>query len=114
MNAEGPSPARPWLLVLAYLPLLGVIPLLSTRDREARWHARNGLLLFAAVAATGVAATIVGILVPSLSCLYGVAMLIVSLLYVLIVVLAIVKALGGSRLMIPGISPYASRLSGSD
>lgn len=114
MNAEGPSPARPWLLVLAYLGVLGVVALLATRDREVRWHARNGLLLFAAVAATGAASTIVGILVPSLSCLYAVAMMIVSLLYVLIVVLAIVKALEGQRLMIPGISPYASRLSAAD
>lgn len=115
MNAAGSSPTRPWLLVLAYLALLGFIPLLAARhDREVRWHARNGLLLFAAVVSTGVAATLIGILVPSLSCLYAVAMLIVSLLYVLVVILAVVKALEGERLMIPWISVHASRLSGSE
>jgi len=114
MTAEDPSPTRPWLLVLAYLAVLGLIPLLVSRDREARWHARNGLLLFAVVFVTGVAATIVGILLPAMSCLYAVGMLIVSLMYVGIVILAIVKAIQGQRLMIPGVSPYASRFSARD
>ena len=109
MTAEGSSPTRPWLLVLAYLPALGLLALLLSRDREVRWHARNGLALFAALVAAGVASTIVGIAVPSLSCVYAVTMSIVSLLYVMIAVLATVKALGGQRLIIPGISSYASR-----
>ena len=112
MTAEGDSPTRPWVfLVLAYLFVLGFVPLVVSRDRDVRWHARNGLLLSAAVVVMEVAVTLVGILVPSLSCLYAVAISIISLLYVSIVVLAVVKALEGQRLMIPGISPYASRLS---
>ena len=114
MTAEGSSPTRPWLLVLAYLPALGLLALLLSRDREVRWHARNGLLLFAAVAAIGVAATVIGVLAPSLTCQYAVAMAIVSFLYVSIAALAAVKALEGQRLMIPGISSYASRLSSAD
>ena len=114
MNAEGRSPTRAWLLVLAYLAVFGFLALYGSRDREVRWHARNGLALFGAVAAIAAAATLVGVLVPSLSCLYAVAMLIVLLLYVSIVVLAIVKALGGQRLMIPWVSTYASRLSAAD
>ena len=114
MTAEGSSPTRPWLLVLAYLPILGLIPLaLEKHDTEVRWHARNGLLLFLAVAASGLIATLIGIAVPALSCLYAVVMVIVSVLYVSIAILAIVKALEGQRLMIPGISRRASRLSGS-
>ncbi|MEP6993382.1 MAG: hypothetical protein ABI968_02585 [Acidobacteriota bacterium] len=114
MTAEGVSPTRPWLLVLAYLPILGLLPLaLEKRDPEVRWHARNGLLLFLAVAATALVATLIGIAVPSLSCLYAIAMVIVSILYVSIAILAMVKALEGQRLMIPGISRRASRLSGS-
>jgi uncharacterized membrane protein len=114
MTAEGPSPTRSWLLVLAYLAVLGVIPLLASRDREIRWHARNGLLLLGVVVATGAVATVVGILIPAVSCLYAVAMLIVSLMYVAIVILATVKAIQGQRLMIPAVSPYASRLSAGD
>jgi uncharacterized membrane protein len=109
MNAEGSSPTRPALLVLAYLPLLGFFPLAFSRDREVRWHAVNGLIFFGAAAAIGLAATLVGILVPSLTCLYAVAMGILALLYVSIVILAIVIALGGGRLLIPIVSSHASR-----
>jgi uncharacterized membrane protein len=114
MTAEGSSPTRPALLVLAYLAVFGFVALALSRDREVRWHARNGLVLFGAVVAIGVLATLIAVLAPSLSCLYGVAMAIVSFLYVGIAILAMVQALGGSRLMIPWVSTYASRLSAAD
>ena len=114
MNAEGSSPTRLALLVLAYLPLLGFLVLFASHDRDVRWHARNGLVLFGAVAAVGLLTTLVGILAPSLSCLYAVGALIVVLLYVSIVLLAAVTALRGRRLIIPGISAYASRLARAD
>jgi uncharacterized membrane protein len=114
MSAEGSPPMRSGLLVLSYIGFLGFLPLLLTRrrDPEVRWHAFNGLLLFAALAAVGVSATLIGIAVPALSCLYAVAMLIASVLYLLIAILAIVKALEGQRLVIPGISTHATRLAG--
>jgi hypothetical protein len=114
MSAEGASPKRIGLLVLSYLAILGFLPLLASRDRETRWHARNGLLLFGVVFATGVALTIVGILLPSTTCLYAVAMVIVSMTYAGIVILATVTAIQGKRLMIPGVSLHASRLSAND
>jgi hypothetical protein len=115
MTGSGSSPKRPWpFLILAYLFVLGFIPLLFSRNREARWHARNGLLLSAVVAVTGLVATFVGILVPSLSCIYAVAISIILMLYVAIVILAVVLALEGQRLMIPGISHYAGKLSVRD
>jgi uncharacterized membrane protein len=112
MTAEGPFPPRPWLLVLCYAALLALIPLWAAgRDREIRWHARNGLLLFAAVAAVGIAATLIGIVVPAFSCLYAVGMAIASLLYVMVAILGTVKALQGERLIIPWVSRHASRLA---
>ena len=114
MSAEGPSPTRVGLLVLSYLAVLGFVPLLLSRDREVRWHARNGLLLFGGVFAAGLALTVVGILLPSTTCVYAVAMAIVSMTYVGIVILAIVTAIQGRRLMIPGVSTHASRLSAKD
>ncbi len=54
-------------------------------------------------------ATLIGILVPSLSCVYAVTMAIAGLLYVMIALLAAVKALHGERLIIPGVSRYANR-----
>jgi len=114
MNAEGPSPTRPGLLLLDYFPVLGFVTLKISRNPEARWHARNGLALFAAAVVVGGAATLVGVLVPSLTCLSVVAIVIVTLLYVSIAILAAVQALGGRRLMIPGVSSHADRLSAAD
>jgi len=114
MTAEGASPTRSWLLILAYLPLLGLIPLaFEKRDPEVRWHAFNGLLLFAALVAAALVATLVGIVVPALSCVYAAAIAVVLLLYVAISLLAVVMALTGQRLMIPLISHRAGRLAGS-
>jgi uncharacterized membrane protein len=102
----------PWMLVLCYLALLGVIALLAGKQsRNVRWHAINGLLLFAAVVIFGAAATLIGILVPPLSCLYGIVMFIVLVVYTIIAILAIVKALDGERLIVPVISKYADRLA---
>jgi uncharacterized membrane protein len=99
------------MLVLAYLTFLGFIPLFAAKEnREVRWHAANGLLLFGAVVAIGILATIVGILVPALSCVYPILMFFVLILYTIIAILAIVKALDGQRLIVPGISKYADRL----
>ena len=112
MPTDGSAPSR-LLPLLAYVPLFGILALAS-RSREARWHARNGLALFIAMVLVGAVATVVSILLPSLSCLYAVTMLIVGSLYVAIDVLAAVKAFEGQRLMIPGISTYASRLSAAE
>jgi uncharacterized membrane protein len=110
MSSEGVSPARPFLLAFSYVGFLGALLLLFVkRDSEVKWHARNGLMLFLALAAAGIAATLVGIAVPSLACVYGVTMAIAGLLYVMIAILATVKALNGERLMIPGLSRYADR-----
>ena len=110
MSSEGVSPARPFLLAISYIGFLGVIALLLGRnDREARWHARNGLMLFVALAAAGIVATLVGIAVPSLACVYAVTMAIAGALYVMIALLAAIKALNGERLLIPGVSRYADR-----
>jgi uncharacterized membrane protein len=99
---------RSGTLLLCYLPLFSVIPLLTrTADRDVRWHARNGLLLFATVVLVGVCATLLGLLVPSIGCLYGVAMAVTLVAYCLVTILAVVKALQGQRLIVPGISRYA-------
>jgi len=99
-----------WMLVLSYMAFLGFIPLLAGKQhRNVRWHAINGLLLFAAVVAFGAIATVVGILIPPLSCLYGIVMFLVLIVYAIIAILAVVKALDGHRLIVPWISRYADR-----
>ncbi|MDQ5857386.1 MAG: hypothetical protein M3542_03810 [Acidobacteriota bacterium] len=97
------------MLVFSYLAFLGVIPLLLSRDPDIRWHARNGLLLFGAVAAISLVATLVGTLLPALGCLYATFMFFVLVLYAFVAILAVVKAIGGQRLLVPGLSRYAGR-----
>jgi uncharacterized membrane protein len=104
------KPSSRAMLVLSYLAFLGVIPLAFARqDPEVRWHARNGLFLFVAVAAIALVATLVGTVLPALGCLYATLMFFVLVLYAFIAILAIVKALDGQRLLVPGISKYAGR-----
>ena len=101
--------SRP-MLILSYLAFLGIIPLLfARRDSEARWHARNGLLLFGEVAAVTLVAILVGALLPALGLLSVILMYLVLVLYTFIALLAIVKALDGQRLLVPGISRRAGR-----
>ena len=100
----------PVMLILCYLPFLGFIPLLAAkRNREVRWHAVNGLLLSGAVAVLLIVATVVGLVVPQLSCLYAIVFFVVLVLYTIIAILAIVKALDGERLIVPLVSRYAGR-----
>lgn len=102
------SARRAFLLALCYLPALqAMVFVIEKQDREIRWHARNGLLLFGAVAAIGAAATLAGLTLPSFGCLYGVIMLGVLVVYSLVTILAIVKAIQGERLIVPGVSRHA-------
>ena len=101
--------SRP-MLVLSYLAFLGVIPLLFARqDPDVRWHARNGLFLFAEVAVIALVAIFAGALLPALGLLSVILMYLVLVLYTFIAILAIVKALDGQRLLVPGISRRAGR-----
>jgi uncharacterized membrane protein len=107
-NERSASPRA--MIILSYLAFLGVIPLFFARDdSEVRWHARNGLLLFGTVVLIALVATVVGTLLPALGCLYAMLMFFVLALYAFVAILAIVKALDGQRLFVPGISKYASR-----
>ncbi len=112
MAGDGVLSKRFWLFLWAYVPLLGLLSIaLAKRDPDVRWHAWNGLLLFAATAAAVLVATLVAVLAPSTSCLYAAAMAGVLILYAGISLLSVVMALTNRRLMIPGISRHASRLA---
>lgn len=111
--AEG-APDRATMLVLAYLWPLALIPLLFSReDADVQWHARHGLVLMAAELAIflvlSVATTLVTIVTLGLGCVMSVVFLFLWAGILLVHVGAIVRALKGSRLIIPGVSEYASR-----
>ncbi len=102
------------MLVLAYLWPLAIVPLVVEKgDGEVQWHAKHGLVLLAAeiilVVGVSLLMALASLMTLSLGCavsLLGVALWIVILALHLV---AMLKALGGSRLIVPGVSQYADR-----
>jgi uncharacterized membrane protein len=99
-------PANAGMLVLCYLGLLAVLPLaLEKNDREVQWHAKNGLLFFGAELLLGMTLTVFGAFLHVFLVFFpllGVGILVLH-------VLAILKALNGGRLVIPGVSEFVNR-----
>jgi uncharacterized membrane protein len=94
------------MLVLSYLGLLALIPLVVVKDdREVQWHAKHGLVLTVAFIALSLAASVM----TFLSGLFFFLNPLVYLGWLVVSVLAILKAINGQRLLIPGISEYADR-----
>lgn len=89
-------------LVLAYLAPLSLIPLLTVKDSDyVQWHAKNGLVLgIGGALAIGLLAAIP--LVQILACVAW------PLLFVVDIV-AMVKALNGTRWRIPLVSDLAEK-----
>ncbi|HEV3061689.1 MAG TPA: hypothetical protein VGY48_25790 [Vicinamibacterales bacterium] len=108
------SANRSVMIVLSYLWLLALVPLvLEKHDPEVQWHAKNGLVLavgeLALIVTYIVMTSIVSLATFGLGC-------VLSLLFVFgwvgilaLHIAAIVKGLNGGRLIVPGISEYASR-----
>src|SRR5438045_4071003 len=110
-----PAPNRAAMLVLAYLWPLAVVPLLlSKEDPDVQWHAKQGLVLMGAelvlLFALSVVVTIVAFLTFGLGLALSLLLYIPLWIGILVVhVVAILKALGGTRLEIPIVSEYAAR-----
>jgi uncharacterized membrane protein len=110
-----PAPNRGAMLVLAYLWPLAFVPFLVAKDdAEVQWHARHGIVLMAAelllFLALGVVTGLLTLVTFGFGLAVSVLLYILSWTTILIVhIVAIIKALGGSRLDIPRVSTYASR-----
>ncbi len=120
--SDGPaSPQLPSdktaMLILSYLGLLALIPLLVEKeDKNVQWHAKHGLVLFAAAFVLSIVLYLLtGVIafVPGLGCLVGLVSFFASMGlwigYLVVIVMGILKALKGERFMVPGISEYANR-----
>jgi uncharacterized membrane protein len=107
--AGTPSSNRSVMIVLAYLWILSLVPLLVEKnDQEVQWHAKNGIVLMAAEIAFWIAFNIVVYMMP-FGCVVGLIGPLVALAFLAVHIVAIVKGLNGQRLVIPGLSEYASR-----
>jgi uncharacterized membrane protein len=105
------------MLILSYLGLLALVPLLVEKDdKNVQWHAKNGLVIFAAVFVGWIALSMLTFIVghvPGLGCLIGLLSMLVSfglfIGYLILTIMAIMKALKGERLIVPGVSAYADK-----
>ena len=99
------------MLVLSYLWFLSIIPLVTKKeDREVQWHAKNGLILAIVYTAIEVIFYIIGQFFPLIGCLTLWVPCVVFIGYVILVVMAIVKATSGQRLRVPMLSDYADKM----
>lgn len=115
-TAGGVSPNRGVMIVLSYLWLLALIPLLIEKDdKEVQWHARNGLVLFAAEVILWIAFFVVHMafifshFLAFLGCFLSIIQVLLWLGILLLHIICIVKGLRGERLLVPGVSQYADR-----
>ena len=101
-----PGQRNPGMLILSYLGLLALIPLITEKNnREVQWHARNGLVFTAAFVVLWVAASILG----SVTFVFWFLHPVLWLVWLIVAILAIAKAVQGQRLVIPGLSEYADK-----
>lgn len=109
-----PASNRAIMLVLAYMWPLALVPLfLSPDDPDVQWHAKHGLVLMAAELALllGFSAVVQLLIVVTfgVGCLASVFFVFIWAALLALHIVAIVRALNGRRLIIPGVSEYASR-----
>ena len=102
------------MIVLAYLWPLALVPLLlEKRDPEVQWHAKHGLVLMIAelllLFGYAVLTSVVSLATLGLGCVLSILLVFGWVGILALHVVAILKGVSGTRLIIPGLSNYANR-----
>ena len=111
----GGSSDRTLMLALSYIYFLGIVPLLVKKDdREVKWHAMNGLLLFAAYVVVSIVWWLLqAFVLDGMGCGLGIILTLIScgitIGYIVIIIMAIMKAVRGERMRFPVISDMADK-----
>src|SRR5439155_641611 len=108
------SPNRGVMIVLAYLWLLALVPLmLEKQDHEVQWHAKHGIVLMIAELVVlllyMMVTSIISMAALPIGCVLSLFLVFAWVGVLAMHVVAIIKGINGDRLMIPGVSEYASR-----
>lgn len=111
---HGQPTNRSIMLVLAYLPPFAVIPLLVEKhDAEIHWHAKHGIVLMTAemllLLGLVVVSLVLGLMTGGLGCVLLALVPIPFLAFLILHVVAVVKAFSGKRLIVPIVSDYADK-----
>jgi uncharacterized membrane protein len=111
----GGSSDRGVMIFLSYFGLLALIPMLTKKeDPDLQWHSKNGLALAIAYIPIWIILVIIGIVLPGplkliiipLNCGFPILWLVVD-------IMAMVKAFGGQRMRIPVVTDMAEKMFGS-
>jgi uncharacterized membrane protein len=105
---------RSIMLVLSYLPPFAVIPLLVEKDDpDLSWHAKHGIVLMTAemlvLLGLLVVALVFGLMTAGIGCALLALVPIPFLAFLVVHVMAVVKAVNGKRLIIPVVSEWADK-----
>ena len=108
------SSNRGVMIVLAYLWPLAIVPLLLEKDdADVQWHAKHGLVLLAAelllLMGLAVLTGLVGLATFAFGCALSMLMILIWVAILGVHIVAMIKGMGGTRLIIPGISEFANR-----
>jgi uncharacterized membrane protein len=96
------------MLILSYLSLLAIIPYVASKNAEVRWHSKQGLTMTALLMTTTLGLWILALL-PVVGWIAALARPLVSLVWMILIVVGIAKALGGERWRMPVISDFVDR-----
>jgi len=107
--AGTPSSNRGVMIVLSYLWILALVPLLVEKDdQDVQWHAKHGIVLMVAEIVFWIVFNIFVYMIP-FGCVVGLIGPLIAMVFLGVHIVAIIKGLNGQRLIIPGLSEYASR-----
>ncbi|HSR54290.1 MAG TPA: DUF4870 domain-containing protein [Acidobacteriota bacterium] len=109
-GSSGGGDNRTVMLVLSYVYILALVPLLVEKeDAEVQWHAKNGLCILGTEIVAWIVLTILQF-VPVLGWILGCGLIpILFLGFLVLRIIAIVKATKGQRLVVPVVSDFANK-----
>lgn len=104
---------RTLMVVLSYIWILALIPLLAKKeDKEVQWHAKNGLALLVAEVAIYLLFFVLGYVLPTgmLGCGLATIQCVISLGFLVVRIICIIKGVAGQRYRVPVISDLAEKM----
>ena len=101
------------MLILSYLGLFSLIPFFITKSKYVKWHANQGVTLFIVAVVVSTVLTILTMVLASIMAILATVMSLVSSLFGLgvfvVMVIAIIKAMGGVRWRIPLVADLSEK-----
>lgn len=113
-----PGSDRGLMLFLSYFGIFSLIPFLTKKDdREMQWHSKNGLTLTIAwlvvAIGWGIMQAIITMISWSLGHIFGYLGCLVGLGFMILDIMAMVKAMNGERMRIPVVSDLSEKMFGA-